>query len=63
MPDIGEEMQQRHSAKEPGLWWGQSAPQVRCGTRPMAPNRASRRACPENRLATIKLISAGRVAL
>jgi len=63
MRHIGEEApmlrssdsQRRHGAKESGLRWGQSAPRVRCDTRPMAPHRASRRACPESRLAAIKL--------
>ena len=35
----------RHGAIGPGLRWGKSAPRVRCGTRPMAPHRALRRAC------------------
>jgi len=55
MRHIGKEALQRHGAKESGLRWGQSAPRVRCDARPMAPHRASRRACSESRFAAIKL--------
>ncbi|MEE9251343.1 MAG: hypothetical protein V3U93_09515, partial [Alphaproteobacteria bacterium] len=59
----GKDAQRRHGAKGPGLRWGKSAPRVRCDARPMLKHRASRRACPENRFAAIKLIQFGRIAL
>ncbi|MEE9249820.1 MAG: hypothetical protein V3U93_01675, partial [Alphaproteobacteria bacterium] len=60
---IGKDAQRRHGAKAPGLRWGKSAPRVRCDARPMLRHRASRRAYPENRFASIKLIQFGRIAL
>ena len=63
MRHIGEEARQRHGAEESGLRWGKAAPRVCCGARPMALHRASRRACPESRIASIKLIPTSQVVL
>ena len=53
----------RFGVKAPGLWWGKSAPRVRCGAFPMRRHRASFRACPENRFVPIKLILPSRIVL
>ena len=59
--DIAKEAQRRrHShtcAKKPGPRWGNPAPQLRCGARPMAPHRASRRTCPDQPFCTHQINS------